>query len=133
MGEGLELERVKRRMLDKLLKASKGYEVPGKPVHVGDGFDEFVSKYPLVVIDFWAEWCGPCLMLAPIIDELAMKYRGKIVFGKVNVDENPTIARRFSIYVVPTLIVFRKGLPVGRLEGYMPLKTLEAELSKYLD
>lgn len=133
MNEDLELEKIKMKMLNKLLKALSGESAPGKPLHVSDeDFDQFVKKHPVVVIDFWAEWCAPCLMLAPIIDELAKKYRGKVVFGKVNVDENSASARRFSIYEIPTLLVFKNGHLVGRLKGYMPLQVLEAELEKYV-
>lgn len=83
-----------------------------------DSFDEAIStsEQPIIV-DFWAEWCGPCKMIAPVLDEIATENAGKLAVGKVNVDENPDLARRFEVMSIPTLIVFKDGEPVKRLVG----------------
>lgn len=83
-----------------------------------DSFDEAIStsEQP-IIIDFWAEWCGPCKMIAPVLDEIATENAGKLAVGKVNVDENPDLARRFEVMSIPTLIVFKDGEPVKRLVG----------------
>ena len=83
-----------------------------------DPFDEAIStsEQP-IILDFSAEWCGPCKMIAPVLDEIATENAGKISIGKVNVDENPDLARRFEVMSIPTLIVFKDGEPIKRLVG----------------
>ena len=79
-------------------------------------FDEFVADGS-VVVDFWAVWCGPCRIMAPIIDEVARELKGKVKFGKVNVDEEGELAERFEVMSIPTLIFFKKGRQVERITG----------------
>jgi thioredoxin 1 len=74
------------------------------------------NKAP-VIVDFWAPWCGPCRMVSPIIDELATEYEGKMVVGKMNVDENPQIAGNFNVMSIPTVMVFKDGKPVKAMVG----------------
>lgn len=81
------------------------------------------------IIDFWAAWCGPCKMLAPIFQELEPDYKGKLHFGKVNIDENDSIARELGIMSIPCLVVFSKGKEVDRIVGLMP----KGELKKLID
>lgn len=102
-----------------------------KPVAVDDKtFEEQVLKAPLpTVVDFWAAWCGPCRLVAPVVEELATDYEGKVGFAKLNVDENPAIAGRFAIRSIPTLILFKGGKPVKQWTGYRP----KAELQKLLE
>ncbi len=95
-------------------------------------FEEAVKKYPLLVVDCWAPWCAPCRLIAPVIEELAKTYRGKITFGKLNVDLNPTLARRYQIMSIPTLLIFRNGVLVDRKVGALPKSSLEPELLKHL-
>jgi thioredoxin 1 len=130
-----ELERIKIKKLMELMKKMNETEksFPTEPVKVIDEtIDEFIHKYPIVVLDCWAEWCGPCRMIAPIIDQLAKEYSGKIVFGKLNVDENPEGARRFDIMSIPTLLIFKDGKLIDRIVGALPKNILEARLIRLL-
>ena len=107
-----ELERIKikkmKELMDKMLK----------PIEINEtNFKEVIFKYDNVVVDFWAEWCGPCRMIAPIIDELAKEYAGKVIFAKLNVDEAENIAIEYGISAIPTLIFFKKGKPVDMMVG----------------
>ena len=95
-------------------------------------FVELVQKYQLIVVDCWAPWCGPCLMVAPIIEELAEAYKGKIVFGKLNTDENQEIMKEYNIFSIPTLLIFKNGKLRDRIVGAMPKDILEPEITKYL-
>ncbi len=96
-------------------------------------FDETVaaSSEP-VLVDFWAEWCGPCKMIAPMLEEIAGEQAGKLRIAKLNVDDNPAAARRFDVMSIPTLIVFKDGEPVKRLVGAKPKGALLEELREYL-
>jgi thioredoxin 1 len=85
-----------------------------------------------VLVDFWAEWCGPCKMVAPILDEIAEEHEGKIRIAKLNVDDNPEIARRFSVMSIPTLIVFRDGQEAARIIGAKGKGQLVQELNAFL-
>ncbi len=91
-----------------------------------------IIKNPLVLIDFWAGWCGPCRILSPVIDEISKEYEGKLVVGKVNVDENREIASEFGIMSIPTLILFRDGKPVDKTVGAIPKVKIKAMIDKFL-
>ena len=86
-----------------------------------------------VLVDFWAEWCGPCKMIAPILDQIAEEHEGKLKIAKLNVDDNPDIARRFDVMSIPTLIVFQDGQPAKRMVGAKGKGQLLQELSEFLD
>ncbi len=103
-------------------------------VHItDDGFEESVTRSSLpVVLDFWAPWCGPCRMMEPVLDELASEYAGKVVVGKLNVDENPKTAMAYDILSIPTLLVFSGGAVVKKLVGAMPKKRLVEELAPWV-
>jgi thioredoxin 1 len=128
----------KMREMEEKAKAVKGGRESGgavidHPVTISDGnFVEMVKKHPMVVVDCWAAWCGPCRMVAPIIDDLAKEYAGKIVFGKLNVDENPRIATEFAIMAIPTIFIFKNGEPVDVVQGAMPKPYFEAKLKEWL-
>ncbi|HHH79395.1 MAG TPA: thioredoxin [Thermoplasmatales archaeon] len=132
-----ELEILRRKKLEELQqKFSKGDNVPeypDKPIHVTDkDLDAVVSKYNLVVVDCWAEWCAPCRMIAPAIEEMAKEMKGKVVFAKLNVDENQLTAMKYQIMSIPTLMVFKNGKLVDKIIGAMPKPMLKAKLSPYL-
>ncbi len=96
-------------------------------------FDETVknSSVPLLV-DFWAPWCAPCRMIAPVLSALAKDYSGQLQVGKLNVDENPLTANRFGITGIPTLLLFKNGKPVEQMVGALPRPMLEARLVSHL-
>lgn len=104
------------------------------PVIINEtNFEQEVLKSDvLTIVDFWAEWCGPCKVLGPIVEDLARSYAGKIKVGKVNVDENNNLAARFAIMSIPTLKFFNNGKIVGEIIGAAPKNTLEAEIKKYI-
>jgi thioredoxin 1 len=134
-----DLEVIKKKKLEQLKKL---YMIGGKtmekkwpdtPIHLLDAdIDETMKKYPTIVIDCWAPWCGPCRMIGPVIEELAREMKGKIVFGKLNVDENPQTSMKHKIMSIPTLLVFKNGALVDRFVGTMPKEMLIQKLKPYL-
>jgi thioredoxin 1 len=103
-------------------------------VHTSDAtFDKDVLKSDKpVLLDFWAEWCGPCKMIAPTLAEIAAEQRGKLVIGKLNVDDNPDTARRFDVMSIPTLLVFKDGQQVKRLVGAKGKGQLLQDLAEFI-
>ncbi len=95
-------------------------------------FDETVAGGTPILVDFWAEWCGPCRLVAPILDEMAAEYSGKLRIGKLNVDENPQIHGAYDVMSIPTLILFQDGVEKKRIIGARPKHALVAELGEYL-
>ena len=83
-------------------------------------FDAAVAAAPLAMVDFWADWCGPCKMLSPVVESIGSQYEGKVQVGKVNVDEEPELARRFGVMNIPTVVFLKNGQEIDRKVGVMP-------------
>jgi len=130
------LERIKQAKLQKMMKsvaAEKRGTAFNKPVEMTDAtFREMIQNHPFVVVDCWAPWCGPCRMVAPIIEELSRDYVGKILFGKLNVDENREVSMQYDIMSIPTLLVFKNGKLVDTIIGAVPRQTLEQKITRHL-
>ena len=95
-------------------------------------FDAVVNAAPLAMVDFWASWCGPCKMLAPVMEDLAGRYEGKALVGKVNVDDEPNLAMRFGVMSIPTVIFLKDGKEFDRKVGVMPPQAYTAVLDANL-
>jgi thioredoxin 1 len=126
-----EIERIKQAKLEEMKQKMNPKSALDKPITVTDAtFKETIQNYPLIVVDCWAAWCGPCRMIGPVVEELAQDYCGRIVFGKLNVDENPDVACEFQIMSIPTLLVFKNGKLVDRIVGAMPRQMLEQRITR---
>lgn len=131
-----ELEAIKQKKMVELQTAADARAALATittPVHLTDSnFAGEVSRYPVLLVDFWAPWCGPCRMVAPSIDQLAKEYSGKVVFGKLNVDENPRVAGSFGVQSIPTMMIFKSGKAVDVIVGALPKGAIEAKLKQHL-
>ncbi|MBW7882680.1 MAG: thioredoxin [Caldilineaceae bacterium] len=105
-----------------------------KPIQVTDStFEELVVNADKpVLVDFWAEWCGPCKMIAPVLEEIASDLDSKLTIGKLDVDENQSTAMAFGVMSIPTLLLFKGGQPVERIVGYQPKQQLMGRLQRHL-
>jgi len=106
-----------------------------KPVEVNDAnFDaEVIKAETPVLVDFWAEWCGPCKMIAPTVEEIAKEYDGKLKVGKLDVDNNQGVSMKFGIRSIPTLLIFKGGQVVDQVVGAVPKKMLVEKISKHVN
>ncbi len=95
-------------------------------------FDELVNSGKPMVLDFWAEWCGPCRMVGPIVDELATEYEGKVIIGKIDVDNNDDVVSQFGIRNIPTILFFKDGVVVDKQVGAAPKATFVANIDALL-
>jgi thioredoxin 1 len=104
-----------------------------RPIVISDDdFKTAIQEHPSLVIDLWAEWCHPCKMVEPIVEELASEMKGRVVFGKMNVDYNPATPEAFDVMGIPTLLVFRDGRLADRIVGAMPKASIKAKIEKAL-
>jgi thioredoxin 1 len=133
-----EIEEIRQKKMAAMMQnaessKSGGSGWPEAPVIVRDSdFEEFIKKHPKVVVDCWAPWCGPCRMLSPTIDSMAKDHQGKIVYGKLNTDENFATAGKYKIMSIPTLLFFKNGQLVDKMIGAAPRAIVEQNISKAL-
>lgn len=107
--------------------------IVAKPIEVTDAnFDQTLKDSNLVLVDFWAEWCGPCRMVAPVIEELAGEYAGKVTVAKLDVDANPQTAMKYRVMSIPTIILFKDGNPVEVMVGAAPKRNFQSRLEKHV-
>lgn len=120
-----ELENIRKKMMEKIEdqmnESQKMSDMPSKPLQASDAtIDSILSTYENVVVDMWAPWCGPCRMLSPIIEKLANDMHGKVVFAKINTDENPVTSSRYRIMSIPSILMFKKGKLIDSTVGALP-------------
>ena len=132
-----ELKRIREKRIDGLLKGEKSAngreKVERKPVQISDKeFDGFVSSNRIVVVDCYADWCMPCRMVAPIMEELAKEMEG-VAFAKLNVDYNQSTAMKFGIMSIPTILIFKEGKLVDQIVGALPKKALGDRIERALN
>ena len=136
--EEMEIQRIKEKKLVEMMQKARAQletaaKNDGKPILLSDAsFSSEISKYPLMVVDFWAAWCGPCRTVAPIIEQLAKEYAGRVAFGKLNVDENPLTSGEFEVQSIPTLLIFRNGEAVDGIVGAVPKYQIESRIKAHL-
>lgn len=131
-----ELERIRARKMAEIVQRSQDREHPSKtraPLNLTDSdFESTIRANRLVVVDCWAAWCYPCRMIAPIVEELANDYRSVALFAKLNVDDNPATALKYSIQSIPTTLIIKGGVEVERIVGAVPKGQIEAALKRHL-
>ncbi|MEM3395784.1 MAG: thioredoxin [Thermoplasmata archaeon] len=128
-----ELEAIRQKKIAEMMEnTSKAKEpVKSEPIELTDAeFLSFIKKHPNVIVDFWASWCGPCRAFAPVFHRAAKEYAGQIVFGKLNVDENPVTPEKFGVSGIPTILAFKNGKLVERFVGAMPYPMLQRALKQ---
>ncbi|MBN1431564.1 MAG: thioredoxin [Methanomicrobiaceae archaeon] len=123
-----EIERLREKRKAEILENMKKMKNPGVVVVDELNFQSFLEENRFAVIDMWAEWCGPCRRVAPVIEELAHDYSGRITFGKCNTDENQSLAAAFSISAIPSLLFFSDGKLINRVTGAYPKDALEKQI-----
>jgi thioredoxin 1 len=133
--EDEEILAIKQRKLTEMQKSAMTRSAMNsitRPIVLTDmNFRDEVSKYSLMLIDFWAPWCGPCKMISPIIEQLAGEYGGKVVFGKLNIDENQTVAQYFGIQSIPTMMILKNSKVVDVIVGALPKAQIETKLKQH--
>jgi len=132
MTHGIDDELIKIRE-KKMKEFMEKKEFPQKPLEVTDNeFEDMVGRYPVVVVDFWSEFCPPCRMIAPVLEDLAKELQGRVVFGKVCVDTERMMAAKFGISAIPTLLIFSGGKLKDTIIGYKSKEDLKERLKQYL-
>lgn len=136
MGSDDDLEAIKQRKMAELQKAAASKALMSaltEPVILTDSnFKNEIAKYPVMLVDFWASWCGPCRMVSPMIEQLAKEYSGRVAFGKVNVDENRMTSESFGIQSIPTMMIFKGGKAVDVMIGALPKAQIELKIKQQL-
>jgi thioredoxin 1 len=133
-----EVRRTNEKSFDEMLRERTKGEPnqpaqPGKPADLSESsFQVAINSHPLVVVDFWAPWCGPCKVVSPVLEELAVEMAGKAAFFKLNVDDNPTVSQQFGVQGIPTILIFKDGRPVDGMVGAAPKQMIEARIRSYI-
>src|ERR1051325_3660046 len=141
-----ELRNIMERKMDNLVKrnivtnssagSSKGNKnrvVMATPITLTDtNFRDAVNKYPLLVVDFWGPWCGPCRMMSPVIEQLATEFAGRVVFGKLNIDNNPITANTFGIQSIPTISIFKNGRNIDGVVGVTSKSQMQSKILSHV-
>jgi len=135
-----DLQEIRNKKMEQLKKIymnggkkNMDENMPDTPLQISDSnIDSTVNKYPVIVIDCWAPWCGPCRMVEPVVEELAKQMKGKVVFGKLNVDENPATSMKYGIMSIPSLLMFKNGQLIDTFVGAMPEPILKAKITSHL-
>ena len=123
-----ELEAIRQKKMERLQTMTSGEVL----IMDDNNLAETVREHPFVVLDCWAEWCGPCKMVAPVIEQLAVEYAGRITFAKLNIDENMGTATKYRISAIPTMLVFRNGEMAGQIVGALPKNHIEQKLQEFM-
>ena len=123
-----ELEAIRQKKMERLQTMTSGEVL----ILDDKNLAEIVREHPFVVLDCWAEWCGPCKMVAPVIEQLAKEYAGRITFAKLNIDENMGTAMKYQISAIPTMLVFRNGDMAGQIIGALPKNHIEQKLQEFM-
>ena len=132
--EDAEIDRIKKAKIAAMLEQAQKEKIISKPIILTDtNFNSEIAKNELIVVDFWAPWCGPCRMVGPVIEELASEYSGKVAFGKLNVDDNRMVPSRFGVRGIPTLMVFKDGEAVDTVVGACPKTHIEAKFKPHIE
>ena len=131
--EVLAIKQRKLAEMQKIAAARSSMNNISKPIVLTDSnFREEVSKYPLILVDFWAPWCGPCRMVSPIIEQLASEYAGRVVFGKLNIDENQLVAKSFGIQSIPTMMILKNSRVIDISVGALPKAQIQVKIQQHL-
>ena len=132
-----ELEAIRNRKRQQLQmfveKEQEKKTWPSSTIPITDmDFQDTLKRYPVVLVDFWAQWCAPCKMIGPVLEQLSGEFQGKAVIAKLDVDRNPATANSFKVQSIPTLIMFRDGKPVERITGALPRNALKTLIERNL-
>jgi thioredoxin 1 len=136
--EDMEIRGIREKKLVEMMQRARAQlqtaaKNDGKPIILSDAsFSSEISKHPLMLVDFWAVWCPPCRMVAPIIEQLAKEYVGRVAFGKLNVDENPLTSNEFEVQSIPTLLIFKNGEAVDGIIGAVPKHQIESKIESHM-
>ena len=135
--EDNNIEKIRDELFREMMNQNRagggdGQAVSGPVTLTDRTFAAEVSKHDLMIVDFWAPWCGPCQYVSPIVEELARDYAGKVAVGKLNVDDNPMIATQFRVMSIPTIMFFKRGKVVDMQIGAVPKQFLEQKLKKHI-
>lgn len=127
------MARKRSELLTKAQLSDNNRSSVSSPITLTDSnFEQAVKENPLLVVDFWAAWCGPCRMVSPIIKQLASELAGKAAFGKLNVDENPMVSQAFGIQSIPTIAIFKNGKAIDAIIGAVSKSQMQTTILKYL-